>query len=587
VRNAFTYYFAVTAFDVNSFSSGPSSLESARIVKSVTARAASGQEVVGQLSALELLGGDGSVLTGTEPTLDAGTGKFSGPIPPTDGLALGLAAFLPELLGGAGTVSLTIDSIVPGAELDGVDPLYYVTAQGSGAPTSIVVPVHQDAFSGVSTSSVSFPATNINQAQSSRFGGDSSYALFGSTAMTLPGTWRLTGWGRGDANADPANSAFNGPRWWAGSANENTDDPNGSSCDPSSGACTRTDLSRTAGSLPGVDTIFHEQSYNNTPNRPGRNLEALTSTVARAADMQVYWGANGAIDSVIDVTHKVPVPFSTKIRASWGILNDSSFILGGTVAANTKDHNNGLLTWSDLFCVDPVPRFIPAGADPSATPSICGGPSQNAAVLMDHARLSPISAGHSTTYEGTATATAGGNGFVVYLNGHFFLMQMAALPAAGTVWNARFYSGAITGSAAGGDFAFAPEVRPPAVPGLRAQISYTGSTFDPSTTTAANLARVHTVPDPYYVTNALEATANTKILKFVNLPAQAIVRIYSLSGVLVNVLTHNDVTGGSDLTWNLRNRNNQFVASGVYFYHVETPDGQAKVGRFTVVNFAP
>jgi hypothetical protein len=28
------------------------------------------------------------------------------------------------------------------------------------------------------------------------------------------------------------------------------------------------------------------------------------------------------------------------------------------------------------------------------------------------------------------------------------------------------------------------------------------------------------------------------------------------------------------------------VASGVYFYHVETPDGKSKVGRFTVVNFA-
>ncbi|HXL34421.1 MAG TPA: T9SS type A sorting domain-containing protein, partial [Gemmatimonadales bacterium] len=101
------------------------------------------------------------------------------------------------------------------------------------------------------------------------------------------------------------------------------------------------------------------------------------------------------------------------------------------------------------------------------------------------------------------------------------------------------------------------------------------------------LARIHTVPDPYYVTTALEATANTKILKFVNLPARCIVRIYSVSGVLVQVLTHNDAGGGSDLTWNLRNRNNQFVASGVYFYHVETPDGKSTVKRFTVVNFAP
>jgi len=108
-----------------------------------------------------------------------------------------------------------------------------------------------------------------------------------------------------------------------------------------------------------------------------------------------------------------------------------------------------------------------------------------------------------------------------------------------------------------------------------------------SKTTDAALQSIHTVPDPYYVTTALEATANTKILKFVNLPVRCILRIYSLSGVLVQVLTHNDAGGGSDLTWNLRNRNNQFVASGVYFYHVETPDGKSVVKRFTVVNFAP
>jgi hypothetical protein len=88
------------------------------------------------------------------------------------------------------------------------------------------------------------------------------------------------------------------------------------------------------------------------------------------------------------------------------------------------------------------------------------------------------------------------------------------------------------------------------------------------------------------VTNSLEITPNTKVLKFVNLPNRAIIRIYSVSGVLVQALMQNDVTGGGELTWNLRNRNNQFVASGVYFYHVEGPDGQTKVGRFTVVNFA-
>ena len=100
------------------------------------------------------------------------------------------------------------------------------------------------------------------------------------------------------------------------------------------------------------------------------------------------------------------------------------------------------------------------------------------------------------------------------------------------------------------------------------------------------LARVHTVPDPYYVTTALEASTNTKILKFVNLPPKAIVRIYSVSGVLVKILEHNDPSFGGEETWDLRTRNNQFVASGVYFYHVESSSGRTKIGRMTVVNFA-
>jgi len=85
----------------------------------------------------------------------------------------------------------------------------------------------------------------------------------------------------------------------------------------------------------------------------------------------------------------------------------------------------------------------------------------------------------------------------------------------------------------------------------------------------------------------MEITPTAKVMKFVNLPNRAIIRIYSVSGVLVQVLTHNDQTGGGEQAWDLRSRSNQFVASGVYFYHVEGPDGKTKVGRFTVVQFAP
>ena len=101
----------------------------------------------------------------------------------------------------------------------------------------------------------------------------------------------------------------------------------------------------------------------------------------------------------------------------------------------------------------------------------------------------------------------------------------------------------------------------------------------------ADLDNVHTVPDPYYVTNAFEQTTDNKIIQFVNLPERAVIRIYSASGVLVDVIEHESASLGGSAAWDLRNRNNQVVASGVYFYHVESGDAR-KIGKFTVVNFA-
>jgi hypothetical protein len=49
-------------------------------------------------------------------------------------------------------------------------------------------------------------------------------------------------------------------------------------------------------------------------------------------------------------------------------------------------------------------------------------------------------------------------------------------------------------------------------------------------------------------------------------------------------VNHDAPEGASVAKWNLRNRSNQFVASGVYFFHVSTPDGKEHVGKFTVVN---
>jgi hypothetical protein len=202
---------------------------------------------------------------------------------------------------------------------------------------------------------------------------------------------------------------------------------------------------------------------------------------------------------------------------------------------------------------------------------------------MNHARLSRI-AETASTFAGTATLPSTGDGFILYLNGHAFLMQVGALPAAGTVWHARFYVGNIVGSP--GSYTLSSltlGTRPPAVPGLRARLNWTGTTINPLVTRDSLLAKIHTVPDPYYGSDALELGAADGVLKFVNLPARCILRIYSASGILVTILVHDDPNGSGEETWNVRSRNGRGVASGVYFWHVETPDHRRRIGRFTIV----
>jgi hypothetical protein len=589
--NSFRYYYAVTAFDFNSIRSGPVSFESPRLVKTVTPRVPSGQETAGSPPVMRLLGADGTQLSASAPvpSIDATTGIFSGAMPPTNGFQVALAAFLPQLLTG-GTITVTIDSVRLGvAAIDVLigaprPALYYVSATMGADTSRFVVPLTMDGFEHDRNATVRFAAVPVDSAQAVRFGGDSTFSLFGDITLSTAGVWRLASWGRGNAFAQPSNSAFNGPRWWTGAANENTPNPNGGNCSSpfTVSACGNTtrvpDIGRTAGSLPGV-TIFHPQSYSSIPNAPGRTIEGALATVVRAADFRIVWGAGGGIASVFDVTHQVPVPFSPRVGPGWGILTHESF--AAVTEGLTGDGRNFLLTWSDVFCADPLPEYLALAPTTS-----CGGDGQTPAALRDTATLTAIAIRDTaSSYTGTAAAsyTATGNGFIFYLNGHFFLMQMAALPASGTAWNARFYSGTITGTAAGANFAFLPATRPPAVPGLRAELAFEGTQLNRFATTDSLLARVHTVPDPFYARSGYELAPDTLALKFVHLPARAIIRIYSLSGILVAVLFNDDPTGGGEVTWDLNSRSGKRIASGVYFYHVETPDRRSRVGRFTVI----
>ncbi len=73
---------------------------------------------------------------------------------------------------------------------------------------------------------------------------------------------------------------------------------------------------------------------------------------------------------------------------------------------------------------------------------------------------------------------------------------------------------------------------------------------------------------------------------FTNLPAaNNTIQIFTVSGDLVQVISHSGLTGVGHTSWNLMSRNGQEVVSGVYLYTVQADDDRFEdfVGKFVVV----
>ena len=573
VRSNLRYFYSVTAFDINSFQSGPSSIESPRNTKPVVPIAPAGnlQSTATLNSFVE--GRGVNVSSGTTPTIDPVTGRFSGKFPAPNALTPEfVGGFATALYSGQGAFSATLIGLGLGDARNGIPVTYtYETNSADGVKDtvtlSLVQPLDLDDVTG---SSEPFPAATADATLLGKYGVPAGYVQSGQITQALDGYQVQTAWGRGcwvDALFG-GDCQFNGPRWFVGD-NETKADPNSGNA-AGTGAATN---NNNAGELPGVLTIQNPQSYNQMSGGY-RAIESTTAGAVRAADFFVYWGEGGKVDSVIDVTDNVPVPFlPDSLGAGWGFLNQAN-----TTAAGSGDGRPDVLTLLDFGCVFPL-----SSADRNPDQALgCDGAAYN---LTDTAVPGAVAI-YGGSAGGGATAAARPNpGFGMWVSGHIFMMELAppaAVPTSGTVWKLRSYIGYINGSA--GTYKFTPGTRNFAAVGASATLSFS-AVNQLQAATKNDLSRVHTVPDPYYVTNQFEQTTDTKIIKFVNLPADAIIRIYSSSGVLVDMIEHHSDQFGGAENWNVRNRNNQVVASGVYFYHIEAGDAR-RVGRFTIVNFA-
>ena len=124
-----------------------------------------------------------------------------------------------------------------------------------------------------------------------------------------------------------------------------------------------------------------------------------------------------------------------------------------------------------------------------------------------------------------------------------------------------------------------------------------GPTVD-RTAAAEMLNRIRVVPNPYVATNRFEGLSpfgtgrGPRVIKFIHLPPEATLRIYSVSGRLIRTLHRSE--GSNDglspdallngtLDWDLESEDGLSVAYGVYLYHVEAPDVGEHTGTFAII----
>lgn len=109
------------------------------------------------------------------------------------------------------------------------------------------------------------------------------------------------------------------------------------------------------------------------------------------------------------------------------------------------------------------------------------------------------------------------------------------------------------------------------------------------------LAKQQFSTDPYVVPNPYVGAASfepqrfavsgrgERKIEFRNLPANCTIRIYTLTGELVQTLHHDGNINEGIVVWNLRNSSQLEVAPGLYIYHVDGQDVGTFIGKFAII----
>ena len=106
----------------------------------------------------------------------------------------------------------------------------------------------------------------------------------------------------------------------------------------------------------------------------------------------------------------------------------------------------------------------------------------------------------------------------------------------------------------------------------------------------SDLDKIRVVPNPYVVTNEFEPInyydqgRGDRAIHFVNLPTQCTIRIYTVSGQLIDVIEHDtDIYGRGEVVWDMMSKENMDIGFGVYVYHVDAGKLGKKMGKFAII----
>jgi hypothetical protein len=72
-------------------------------------------------------------------------------------------------------------------------------------------------------------------------------------------------------------------------------------------------------------------------------------------------------------------------------------------------------------------------------------------------------------------------------------------------------------------------------------------------------------------------------LQFIHLPQHCTIRIYTLSGYLVDEINHDKSVDDGSEPWDLKSKEGRDVAYGIYIYHVHAPGVGERIGKFAVI----